>query len=68
MDLSNYAIKANKKEATSIDTSTLALKKDLADLKTKLDNLDVDKCKAVPVNLSKFGNVVGNDVVKMNVW
>lgn len=68
MDLSNYAIKANKKEATSIDTSTLALKKDLAGFKTKLDNLDVDKCKAVPVDLSKFSNVVDNDVVKKNLW
>ena len=31
------------KEATEIDTYALALKTDLADLKTKVDNLDVDK-------------------------
>ena len=47
LDLSNYAMKAHLKGATSIDTSTLASKTDLAGLKTKVDNLDVNKLKTV---------------------
>ena len=35
----NYAMKADLKVATGIDASTLLSKKDLAGLKTKLDNL-----------------------------
>ena len=34
LDLSNYATKTNMKEATGIDTFTLATKTDLASLKT----------------------------------
>ena len=33
-------------------------------MKTKVDNLDVDKLSTVPVDLSKLTNVVDNDVVK----
>ena len=50
---SNYATKANLKGATGIDTSMLALKTDLASLKTKVD-----------ADLSKLSNVVDNDVEK----
>ena len=42
-DLPNYAKKAKLKGATSISTSTLPSKTDLSRLKTKVDNLDVDK-------------------------
>ena len=31
------------KEATDIDTYTLTLKTDLADLKTKVDNLEINR-------------------------
>ena len=50
LDLSNYATKADLKGATGIDTSMLASKADLASLKTKVDNLTVDKLKTVPAN------------------
>ena len=50
LDLSNYATKADLNGATDIDTSTLASKTDLASLKTKVDNLDVDKLKTVPID------------------
>ena len=40
------------------------LDKDLASLKTKVDNLDVNILKTVPSALSKLSNVVDNDVVK----
>ena len=62
--LSNYTMKADLKGVTGIDTSALALKTDLAGLKTKVDRLDVNRLKSVSVYLSKLGNVVYNDVVK----
>ena len=43
VDLSNYAAKADLKNATEIDTSKLAAKSDLASLETEVDKLDVDK-------------------------
>ena len=36
----------------------------MADLKTKLDSLDVDKRKTVPAALSKLSDVIDNDIVK----
>ena len=68
LDLSNYATKTNLKEATGIDTSNLAAKSDLASLKAETDKIDVDKLKAVPVDLSKLSNVANNDVVKKTVY
>ena len=58
----------NLKRATSIDTSTLASKTDLAGLKTKVDNLDVGKLKTALADLSKLNNVVDNDVVKKTMY
>ena len=49
-DLPNYATKADLKGAAGIDTSMLTSKADLASLKTKVDNLNVDKLKTVPAN------------------
>ena len=37
VDLSNYAIKADLKNATHVDTSSFALKTYLANLKTEVD-------------------------------
>ena len=39
----------------------------MACLKTKVDNLDVDKLKIVPADLSKLSNVVDKNVVKATV-
>ena len=64
VDLSDYATKDNIKNITHIDTSSFALKTNLANLKTKVDKLDIDKLATVPVDLSKLSNVVKNDVVK----
>ena len=68
LDLSNYAMKAYLKEATVIDTYTLASKTDLASLKFNVDNLDIDKLKTLPAYLSKLHNVVDDHVVKKNVY
>ena len=57
-------MEADLKGATGIDTSSLASKTDLASLKSKWDNLDVDKFKTVSADLSKLNNV-DNDVKKV---
>ena len=57
-DLSNYATKDDIKNITHIDTSSFALKTNLANLKTEVDKLDIDKLATVPVDLSKLSNVV----------
>ena len=44
VDLSNYAAKADLKNATGIDNSKLAAKSDLVSLKAEVDKIDVDKC------------------------
>ena len=64
VDLSNYATKADIKNISHIDTSSFALKTNLANLKTEVDKLDIDKLVPVPVDLSKLSDVVKNDVVK----
>ena len=65
VDLSNYA-KADLKNATGIDTSQLALKSNLANLKAEVDKTNVDKLKTVPLDLSKPIIVVNDDIVKKN--
>ena len=54
VDLSNNATKADIKNITHIDTSRFALKTNLANLKTEVDKLDIDKLAPVPVDLSKL--------------
>ena len=68
VDLSNYATKDDIKNITHIDTASFALKTNLANLKTEVDKLDIDKLATVPVDLSKLSNVVKNDVVKKTVY
>ena len=64
VDLSNYATKADIKNISHVDTSSFALKTNLANLKTEVDKLDIDKLVPVPTDLSKLSDVVKNDVVK----
>ena len=64
VDLSNYGTKADIKNISHVDTSSFALKTNLANSKTEVDKLDIDKLVHVPVDLSKLNNVVKNDVVK----
>ena len=66
--LSNYATKTDLKNVTHVDTSSFALKTNLANLKTEVDKLDIDKLVPVPTDLSKLSNVVKNDVVKKAVY
>ena len=64
LDLSNYATKKDMKDITHVDTSSYALKTNLAALKNEVDNIDTDTLKTVPNDLTKLSNVVKNDVVK----
>ena len=65
--MSTYATKTDLKNVTHVDTSSFALKTDLANLKTGVDKLDIEKLVSVPVDLSKRSDVVKNDVVKKAV-
>ena len=68
IDLSNYATKTDIKNISHVDTSSFALKTNLANLKTEVHKLDIDKLAPVPVDLSKLGDVVINDIVKKTVY
>ena len=51
-----------------VDTSSFALKSNLASLKTEVDKLNIDKLGPVPADLSKISDVVKNDVVNRTVY
>ena len=64
LDLSNYARKANLKNAVGVDTSRFAKKFDLANIKSNLDKLDSDKLKNVPTNLSNLKSKINKNKIK----
>ena len=68
IDLSNYATKKDINDITHVDTSNFALKTNLANLKTEVDKLDIDKLVPIINDLSKLSTVVKNDVVKKIVY
>ena len=51
IDLSNDATKGDIKNILRVDTSSFALKANLANLKTEVDKLDFDKLVPVPTDL-----------------
>ena len=67
VDLSNYATKTDLKTVTHVDTSSFALKANLASLKSEVDKLDIISI-PVSVDLSKLSDVLKNDVVKKTVY
>ena len=56
------------KNISHVNTSSFALKTNLANLKTEVDKLDIGKLVPIPVYLSKLSDVVKNDVVKKDVY
>ena len=68
LDLLNYATKSDIKNISHVDTLSFALKTNLANLKTEVDKLGINKLVPAPVDLSKLSNVVKNDVVKKDVY
>ena len=67
VDLSNFATKADIKNISHVDTSSFALKTNLANLKSKVGKLNIDKLAPVPTDLRKLSNVK-NDVIKKDVY
>ena len=64
--LSNYTTKADLKNATRVGTSKFAKRVHLANLKSNVDKLDIDKLKNVPTNLSNLKSKVDKlDVDKL---
>ena len=68
VDLSNYATKADIKNISHVDTSSFALKSNLASLKTEVDKLDINKLVPVPVDLSKLSDAVKMMLLKNSVY
>ena len=64
IDLSNSATKKDINDITHVDTSNFALKANLANLKTEVDKLDIEKLLSIPNDLSILSNVIKNDVVE----
>ena len=66
LDLSNYPTKADLKSAAGVDISKFVKEVDLANLKSNVDKLDIDKLKNVPSNLSNLKSKVDKlDVDKL---
>ena len=66
LDLSNYTTKADLKNATGVDKSDFAKKTDLANIKSEVDKLDIDKLEKVPTGLNSLkGKVDKLDVDKL---
>ena len=54
LDLSNYASKTDLRNITHIYASNFASKTNLVSLKSKIDELDINKLKIVPTDLSNY--------------
>ena len=52
------------KNVTHVNSSSFALKTNVASLKTEVDELEIDKLAPVYIDLSKLSDVVENDVIK----
>ena len=62
--MKNYATKEELKYITHADTSSFALKTNLASLKTEVDKLDIPKLTTLPTDIAKLSNKVANDLVE----
>ena len=66
VDVFNYATKNDIKNITQVDTSSFALRANVANLKTEVDKLDIDKLRGLPNNLSNLKTKVGKlDIDKL---
>ena len=60
LELTNCATKEDFKNVTSVDVSSFSNKTDLANLKSDVDKLDIDKLKNVPSGLSSLNSKIDN--------
>ena len=56
--MSNYGTKIDLKNAKGVDTSSFVKKTDLRNLKSDVDNFDIDKLKCVSTNVSNLKSKV----------
>ena len=56
--LSSYATKTDIRNISHVDTSSFALKPNLASLKTEINKLDINKLVPDPVHLSNLSDVL----------
>ena len=70
LNLYSYGTKPELKNVIGVDTSKLTAKSDLAILKEEVDQINVEKLKAVPVPVDSInlGNVVRNEIVSKNLY
>ena len=61
-------VKVDIKNISHVDTSSFALKTNLASLKTEVDQLHIDKLAPLSVDLGQLSDFVKNDVVKKAVY
>ena len=64
LDLKNDGTKEELTNITDVDTSSFALKTNLALLKTEVDKLDIPKLKDVPIDLADLTKQVQEDFTK----
>ena len=60
--------KTDIENISQVDTSSFALKTNLANPKTEVDKLDIGKIVPIPVDVSKLSDAVKNDLVKKTVY
>ena len=60
LELTNCATKEDLKNVTSVDVSSFSKKTDLANLKSDVDKIDIDKLKNVPSGLSSLNSKIDN--------
>ena len=64
----NYVTRSGVKKATYVDISDFAKKTDLVSLKWIVDELDIDKLKTIPTDLSKLNDLVENEIVEKSTY
>ena len=64
----NYVTRSGVKKATDVDISDFAKKTDLVSLKWIVDELDIDKLKTIPTDLSKLNDLVENEIVERSTY
>ena len=68
LELSNYATKADLKNATGADTSKFAKRVYLTSLKSEIDKLYIGRLETTLVDLSKLSDLVKNEAIKKTVY
>ena len=68
LDLYNYTKKYDIKNTKGVDTSKFAEEIGLANLKSDIDELDIDKLKTTPFDSSKLSEEVNNEAFKKDVY